>query len=322
MHNFRFPRLTALLALAATLAFGACDKDANVAPGDDALAFILTADDDATVDALVFGDESERDEVAAAAAVSGEAGHTFAGDCFQLIYPVGIVFPDQTTVTVDSAADIRAAVRAWIAANPDRPRPRVRPRLAFPLDVQLADGTIETLDGPLELRALLRTCRPEAERCFTLVYPVSYSIGDTVRTFNTAAELRMALQRIRRANADRPGRPIRAEMVYPITVETADGNLLTIDGPQGFRRLRASCGVDRPHANRNCYTYVFPISGTNRAGTTVTVNNERELRRMLSHANGRGRFQIVYPINVTLANGTVVELASGDAFRQLRRRCG
>ena len=323
----RFPRLLAVLAFATALATTACESETNLNPSSDPLAFILEADDATTVDAVVF--ESDEDRLAANDMSFGRGDELrFAGDCFQLVYPVTIALPDATEVTVDSAGGIRAALRTWLAANPDRDRPTRRPRLVFPIEVQLRDGNLETIATPEGLRLLIRGCRPEAEPCFALVYPLTYIFGDSSITFASADEVRIAFRRYRHRVGNRPLRDHeRPRLVFPVQAETANGEIVTLDSFEAMRRLRASCGGDRgnggrPNGNPNCYSFVFPISGVNPAGTTVTVTNEAGLRRMLSHANGRGRFEIVFPINVTLADGTVREIASAEAFRLFRASCG
>ena len=320
MQLSRFLHFMPMWALAAGLLFGACEKEANTTDTtEDSLAFILEADDNGTVDALIFDDEADQSE-ALRGQFGDEARPQFTGDCFQLVYPVTIAFPDGTQVTVDSAAAIRAAVRSWIGSNSNRPRPRVRPSFVFPFDVQLADGTLQTVDNRAAFRALLQSCRPEAERCLTLVYPVSYAFGDSVVSFQSAAEVRAAIRAYRQ---DSTRRRVRPTLVFPIQVETAAGELTTVTSAENLRRIRATCGAGGGgrHGNRDCYTYVFPISGTSANGVTATATNEQELRRLMSHAGPNGRFTLNYPISVTMANGTVVSIDGPEGFRRLRSRC-
>ncbi|NBC08954.1 MAG: hypothetical protein GVY26_17315, partial [Bacteroidetes bacterium] len=80
---------------------------------------------------------------------SGQMG---CQDCFSVVYPVTLVFADGSTAEVDSRQAIREAIRAYVQENG---RPQFRPRFEFPYEVELQDGTLQTISSPEDFRALL-----------------------------------------------------------------------------------------------------------------------------------------------------------------------
>ena len=78
--------------------------------------------------------------------------------CCKLVYPVTLVCPDGTTQEVADRKEMKMAVRAWKADNPDSDE---RPALGFPLDVELADGTTVTVNDADELEDLKESCEED-----------------------------------------------------------------------------------------------------------------------------------------------------------------
>ncbi|NOT37394.1 MAG: hypothetical protein HOP11_08460 [Saprospiraceae bacterium] len=88
----------------------------------------------------------------------GPGGHIGRGlACFELVYPVTLILPDNSEVTIAKKEDFRAAIKAWREANPGKPTSR--PHLKFPLTVTLKeDGTTVTVNSKEELIALKDRC--------------------------------------------------------------------------------------------------------------------------------------------------------------------
>ena len=76
--------------------------------------------------------------------------------CFQPVFPVSLSLPDGTSVEVADREAARTALKAWKEANPDADE---RPTIAFPYDVELADGTVQTVENEEDLAALRATCQ-------------------------------------------------------------------------------------------------------------------------------------------------------------------
>jgi hypothetical protein len=88
----------------------------------------------------------------------GRPGHGGHGTepCFTINFPVTIMFPDSSTVSVASKTELKAVAKAWKEANPDV---KGKPKLVFPISVTLEDGTVVTINSEEELKALKKDCR-------------------------------------------------------------------------------------------------------------------------------------------------------------------
>ncbi len=310
MNLFKF----AFLGLALTLGFASCDKEATADLDTQDLNYLLDLEADALVDELAIAAETEGEAARAVFATGEDAaeGHVFSGDCFALVYPVGIDYPDGTSTTAADPDELKAQIRAYVSTNP-RPRRRgTRPQLSFPLTIQLADGSLETLDNRRELFAQLRECRPEVDPCYTLVFPVSVTLGDRTLSADDAEALRLAIRTSRQANPD-AGAP---RLVFPVEVESATGEVIEVASREEFYRLRRTCRTER----RECFTFVYPVTIQHRSAGQKIVEDAAQLRRAFSHANGRGRWMIVYPVSVTI-DGNTVAVESAEGLRRVRQRC-
>lgn len=81
--------------------------------------------------------------------------HSKGDICFDLVFPLNIVFPDGTTTEYADRMLLKEGVRTWKEANPDAEE---RPTLAFPLDITMEDGTVVTIASAEELQAQKETC--------------------------------------------------------------------------------------------------------------------------------------------------------------------
>ena len=75
--------------------------------------------------------------------------------CFKLVYPVTLLLPGGVSVEVGSKEEMKRAILQW---RKDHPFARLRPHLEFPFDVELEDGTIETVEDLDKLKELYAGC--------------------------------------------------------------------------------------------------------------------------------------------------------------------
>jgi len=307
-----------LPAFAFLLLFVACEKD-SVGPDpdavvDDAVSELLVLGEDGAIDALALGDfTAVTDE---AARFNNPDGHRFSGDCFTLVYPIDIEFPDGTLLTVNDRAEVLTTLRNWRDDNPGRLNRDQLPSLVYPVEVMLADGSLEPIADRAAIRALVRTCRTDVNPCYSLVYPVSVDFNGTTETFDSASTLRQAVRDYRLANPDAR----RPRLVYPVVVEDANGAQLTVANRQELRRIQVACHRDRDVRYMPCFTFVYPVSMVNRAGRTFTAENPNQLRRALSNANPRGGWRFVFPLQV-VKDGNTITINDAAGFERLRRSC-
>lgn len=86
---------------------------------------------------------------------NGPHGH-LGKPCFRIVYPISILFPDETTVEVEARKDLKIAIRAWKKDNPDA---EVRPSIVFPITVMFEDEATQTVESREELKQLKQDCR-------------------------------------------------------------------------------------------------------------------------------------------------------------------
>ena len=300
------------LALAGgiSLAGVACQSDDNVL-GDSDLAYLIDAEADEVVDALVVTTTAEAREAEEEFEEAGDA-HSFSGDCFTLIYPVEISYPDGSVTTAESTEEVRAQVREYLLADRRNRRRARRPTLVYPVTVQLADGTLSEFGSRLDFFAQVRECRPDFEVCASLSFPAEVTVGGALETFETAEELRAALLAYRRANP----RGSRSELVWPQDFITLEGDTITFDSRQAYRSFVTQCRSER----FDCIGFAYPLTVVNRDGVERAVNDRAQLRRARSHAGPGGRHRLVFPLTAVV-DGEEVEVDSWEALREARVAC-
>ena len=139
-------------AKAAKEAFKAANPDAEGRPT------IAMPFDVQLKDSTIVTITSEED-LAALKETCGEGDRGGRGQrCFKPVFPFTINFPDGSAVEVADRAAAKAAKEAFKAANPDNEE---RPSIAFPYDVELADGTTVTVENDEDVAALKESCEGE-----------------------------------------------------------------------------------------------------------------------------------------------------------------
>ena len=82
-------------------------------------------------------------------------GHHRGDRCFELVFPITLILPDETTITASDRDDLKTQLRAWREANPDV---EGRPTLQYPVTVQLEDESTVTVNSKDELKDLKESC--------------------------------------------------------------------------------------------------------------------------------------------------------------------
>lgn len=166
--------------------------------------------------------------------------------CFSISYPVTIIFEDGTSQTIDSRAAGKEAFAAYKEVNPEASE---RPELQFPVNITLADGTSQDVATEEEFDLLKDSCegafgegrgdRDKGERCFALVYPVTFGFtdGSTV-SVDSREDRRSAIQEFKEAN---PGIAERPSLQFPITVSFEDETTQSIASQEELEVLADTC---------------------------------------------------------------------------------
>ena len=168
----------------------------------------------------------------------GENGHH--GDkrrCFHLIFPVTFELPGGSTVTIKNFEEMKAAKMEWKEAG-------IRPALQFPVDIKWKDGTVETINSAEEMRAARKKCGDgqwDKERCFMLVYPVTYILADGTEITFRKKEDREAMAAIKVWYERHPDVAKKPTLKYPVDIKYKDGTVVTINSKEEMKEAWEAC---------------------------------------------------------------------------------
>ena len=101
-------------------------------------------------------------------------------DCFEIVYPVDVRFPNGQTQTFNSEDELEDALDAWEASAD--PNSEEEPDFVYPIVVAFEDGTTETLNSFKEFEELEDECYGDYdddydyEDCYELVFPLSVQL--------------------------------------------------------------------------------------------------------------------------------------------------
>ncbi|MEM9918724.1 MAG: hypothetical protein AAF990_11545 [Bacteroidota bacterium] len=303
-----------ILLLAVVLAFTACEKE-NISPATDSL---LSSESTSLATDLDLNAEfrSEEDDP------SNEKG---LRDCFTIVYPVTVISPDSSTTEAADAEAVKQIIADWRTNNPDS---RQRPRIAFPYDLELSDGTITTVEDRGDLQEVLRACADDIvtgdRRCYTLVYPVTIKLptGREIVVDN-ARERALVYRNWERANPDSRRRPV---LVFPYDVELPNGDIVTINNAEQLKRLLQACKDNRPNDNEPCFTIIYPVDLNFPDGTSLEVADRQALGQLIrrwkaANPDATEFPQIAFPYDVELANGNTATISSQEELDRLKASC-
>jgi len=250
------------------------------------------------------------------------------GRCFEIVFPVTLVYPDKTTKVAASKEAFNTLLEDWKKANSGS---KARPVLAFPFEVTLLDGSTVTVENEDGLKALAETCKPEgAPRggicggCFTPVFPVTISFPDgTSKTVNSAEAFKAAMEGWRNANPQATGHP---QIVYPYSVKVKrDSSIVLLKNADDLKALLAACKEERPH-RPSCFSIVFPVTIVYPDGKQESATDQKDYVEKVrtwrrNNPNAQGRPEMKFPITLKFTNGTTRSVASMEEWKAAALSC-
>lgn len=175
--------------------------------------------------------------------------------------------------------------------------------------------------------------------CYELIFPVTITLPDgTTADIDSYDDLKQTLRAYFEANGGGPrhhGQRPRISFVFPISVVSQDGEVITVNSEEEMRALRAECegtfGNHGPQGHGQhgltCFELVFPITIQFPDGTTATAADRQALHQLIrtwrqNNPGAAARPQIVFPITVQMDDdGSLVTLNSREELRQLKEDC-
>lgn len=168
--------------------------------------------------------------------------------CYELVFPVTIQFPDQTTLTANSYDELKAGIKAWKEANEPASG---RPVFVFPISVINQNGETIVVNTQDELKALREACKDGRNpghrghfarglNCFDLVYPVTLVFPDaSEKSVANSSALKDAIETWRKANPGVKNHPV---LKFPFTVTLkSDNSTVTVSSKEDLENLKKGC---------------------------------------------------------------------------------
>ncbi len=175
--------------------------------------------------------------------------------CFELVFPVSISFPDETTAEVNDFEELRDAISTWKTENTEV---EGRPGFVYPIEVVSSEGEVITVNDAEELSALRIECGRgfrfgrHARRgrgffgkggpgtpCFEIVYPITIQFPDS--TTAEVADRESLKGAVRNWREDNPGVRARGAVVFPIEVQLDDESIISVESKEALRDLKGIC---------------------------------------------------------------------------------
>ena len=220
-------------------------------------------------------------------------------ECFELNYPF-YVTDGQTETLINSESEFEAYLSNLNSSF----------QFVFPLTVTLADGTAQTVNSEQEIEELIFNCIDLSPECFDFNYPI-----DLVDTSGNTVTVNSDLELLTAENIE--------DFVYPFTVTTETG-VVTINSSADFDTIYNEC-YDIPNCGDDCYEpcfeFIYPLTLLEDNGNIVTINSDDELYNYLSTVSPDTTFEVTFPMNVRLSDGTEREIANEDELLDLIDSC-
>jgi hypothetical protein len=174
--------------------------------------------------------------------------------------------------------------------------------------------------------------------CFELMFPVTLSLPDgTTAEVDSYDEMTQTFRAFFAANGQLGGgRRPHPSFVFPVSVVSQDGELITLNNEEELRRLRLECGGGRfgqhdprGHARRwlSCFEIAFPVSIEFPDGSTAQADDRQELQQLIrvwqqSNPGVDERPKVAFPMTVKMTeDGTLVTVDNREELRRLKESC-
>ncbi|NPD47173.1 hypothetical protein HNV12_12865 [Methanococcoides sp. SA1] len=160
--------------------------------------------------------------------------------CFELILPVNYLMPDNSTITIETEEDW-SLIKEWHINNPEFEE---RANLVFPVDIVYEDGTTLTLNTEEEMRQAKKDCKQGyGAKCFTFNLPISFTMPDaSIIIIETEEDW----AQLKAWYTENPGVEEKPVLVFPVEITMEDETVLTINNQEEMVEIRRAC---HPHGN-------------------------------------------------------------------------
>jgi len=247
------------------------------------------------------------------------------GLCFEINYPVTVVFPDGSTQEVNNDDELYTTFDTWYENNPMSDED---PTFEYPINVTDEAGETITVNSDEELEELFDACYEDWDEeiydlCFDIVFPITINLPDgSTAEANDYEEMETIFFDWFENNPSSEEFPTVA---YPIQVELEDGTIVDVNGDEEIEALYEEC-EDFDEDWSDCFTFNYPITVVFPDATTADVNNDDELEEAVYswyEANPMSEEDptLQFPLDVTTAEGEVLTINSEEELEELFEEC-
>ena len=239
--------------------------------------------------------------------------------CLEMVYPITFIMPDGSTVSGNSREEIGTAIKGWHEANPGSQGKAV---MQFPVNANFKSKPV-TINSEQEMRRLRKVCAEEKRPCFTMIYPLTFTMPDGSEiSGNDRREVGAAIRDWYIAN---PGFDERAVMQFPVEVKFK-GEIKTVNNEQQMQRIKDACDKE---GKPPCFFFIYPITYIMPDATSITINSKDDrvnkvlIRKWYTENPGVDeKPALQYPVDVKLKDGTLVTLNNDDDMQAIKEDCG
>lgn len=164
-----------------------------------------------------------------------------------------------------------------------------------------------------------RRIRRQARDCFDFVFPISITVPDGSTITLESGEDWVNVREWYQANPEANERP---QFAFPLDITFGDSTL-TINNGQELKRARGACEVDR--ADGRCFRLVFPVTFVMADDSEIVLESREDwvlIREWyVANPDTEDRPDLLYPVQVTFEDGSVVTVNSDEEMLRARETC-
>jgi len=260
-------------------------------------------------------------------------------NCFEINYPVTVVFEDKSTLVINDLEEHKAAVED---------QGKGKSIFVFPIEVIFKEDKRLEVKSQDDLDKLYKDCKEkwyEEDKeeddklfdftggysdCFQINYPVSLIIWDgTVTTLSDAEEAR---NWVNSPEFDKHTFQFPIEIIFKNDYD--DEKVVTINSEGEWIRIRNSCNEDdkdweHPDWDEgkhfaalffDCFEVSYPIRLYIGDGNSQVVNNQEEVIELM-RATGRAYFKVAFPIRITFDGDEKEIVTNVDLVKLIVEKC-
>ncbi len=249
----------------------------------------------------------------------GDKGDKGDKDCFDFVYPLSYEMPDGTTLTGNNKDEVNTAMKAWYMAHPDS---KQKPSLQYPVDIIYGDKLI-TINNHEEMRKVMASCKGEKERCFYLVYPVTYELPDESQVIVNSKKDSEAWATIKAWYEAHPDVYAKPTIDYPVDIKWKNGEITTINNEEEMLRAKANCDDDK----EKCFELDYPVTYVMPDESEIVVMTNDEIgwtdvkSWYTAHPDSKKKPSVKYPIDITFEDGRTATINNDDQMKRAYEAC-